>query len=161
MKIKKKKFKKYSSAIWVNIQKRLRLNFQWIWYIHLHVKFSQYGLTSFSTKDKRYFNLYYYYQFVLSHLSRFSFKRKCHCTSVSLQKLFLASLVAQLVKNPPAMQETLVWLLGWKISWRRERLPTSVFCPEEFHGLGPWGHKESDTTEQLSLSGFIIRWKKF
>ena len=24
------------------------------------------------------------------------------------------SLVAQLVKNPPAMQETLVWLLGWK-----------------------------------------------
>ena len=26
----------------------------------------------------------------------------------------LASLVAQLVKNPPAMQETLVRFLGWK-----------------------------------------------
>ena len=25
-----------------------------------------------------------------------------------------ASLLAQLVKNPPAMQETLVWLLGWE-----------------------------------------------
>ena len=28
--------------------------------------------------------------------------------------LFWASLVAQLVKNPPAMQETLVRFLGWK-----------------------------------------------
>ena len=40
-----------------------------------------------------------------------------------------------------------------KIPWRRERLATSVFWPGEFHGLySPWGHKESDTTEQLSLS---------
>ena len=40
-----------------------------------------------------------------------------------------------------------------KIPWRRERLPTPVFWPGEFHGLYcPWGHKESDTTEQLSLS---------
>ena len=40
-----------------------------------------------------------------------------------------------------------------KIPWRRERLPTPVFWPGEFHGLyGPWGHKESGTTEQLSLS---------
>ena len=40
-----------------------------------------------------------------------------------------------------------------KIPWRRERLPTAVFWPGEFHGLySPWGHKESDTTERLSLS---------
>ena len=40
-----------------------------------------------------------------------------------------------------------------KIPWRRERLPTPVFSPGEFHGLySPWGRKESDTTEQLSLS---------
>ena len=39
-----------------------------------------------------------------------------------------------------------------KISWRRERLPTSVFCPGEFHGLySPWGLKESDMTEWLSF----------
>ena len=32
------------------------------------------------------------------------------------------------------------------------RLPTPVFWPGEFHGLyRPWGRKESDTTEQLSL----------
>ena len=37
-----------------------------------------------------------------------------------------------------------------KIPWRRERLPTPVFWPGEFHGLySPWGHKESDTTEWL------------
>ena len=37
-------------------------------------------------------------------------------------------------------------------SWRRERLPTPVFWPREFHGLyNPWDCKESDTTEQLSL----------
>ena len=60
-----------------------------------------------------------------------------------------ASLVAQLVKNPPAMQET--WVE--KIPWRRERLPTPVFWPGEFHGLySPWGHKELDMTDQLSLS---------
>ena len=39
------------------------------------------------------------------------------------------------------------------IPWRRDRLPTPVFWPGEFHGLySPWGRKESDTTEQLSLS---------
>ena len=39
-----------------------------------------------------------------------------------------------------------------KIPWRRERLPTPVFWPGEFHGLySPWGRKESDTTERLSL----------
>ena len=37
--------------------------------------------------------------------------------------------------------------------WRRERLPTPAFWPGEFHGLySPWGRKESDTIERLSLS---------
>ena len=40
-----------------------------------------------------------------------------------------------------------------KIPWRRERLYTPGFWPGEFHGLySPWGHKVSDTTEQLSFS---------
>ena len=59
------------------------------------------------------------------------------------------SLVAQLVKNLPAMRETWVG----KISWRTERLPNPVFWPGEFQGLySPWGCKESDTTEGLSFS---------
>ena len=68
-----------------------------------------------------------------------------------------ASLVAQLVKNLPAVWETWVWSPDWKIPWRRERPPTPVFGPGEFHGLySPWGHKESDTTEQLSLTQMSI-----
>ena len=32
------------------------------------------------------------------------------------------------------------------------RLRTPVFWPGEFHGLySPWGHKESDTSEQLHV----------
>ena len=58
------------------------------------------------------------------------------------------SLIAQLVKNLPAVQETLVQFLGLEDQWRRERLPTPVLWPGEFHGLySPWCCKELDTTE--------------
>ena len=66
-----------------------------------------------------------------------------------------ASLVAQLVKNPPAMWETWVQSLGWEdpLEKGREWLPIPVFWPGEFYGLNsPWGCKEVDTTERLSLS---------
>ena len=37
-------------------------------------------------------------------------------------------------------------------TWRRKRLPTPVFWPGEFHGLySPWGRKDLDRTERLSL----------
>ena len=64
--------------------------------------------------------------------------------------------VAQAVENPPATQETWVQLLGLEDPLRRERLPTPVFLPREFHGqrslggFSPWGCKESDTTERLT-----------
>ena len=38
-----------------------------------------------------------------------------------------ASLVAQLVKNPPAIQKTQFNSRVRKIPWRRDRLPTPVF----------------------------------
>ena len=63
-----------------------------------------------------------------------------------------ASLVTQLVMNPPAMQETWVRPLGWEDPLERERFPTPVFWPGEFHGLySPWDHNESDMTEPLSF----------
>ena len=66
---------------------------------------------------------------------------------------FSDSLVAQLVKNLPAMWDTWIWPLGWEDPWRREQLPTPVFWPGEFHGLySPWDRKELDMTEWLSLS---------
>ena len=35
-------------------------------------------------------------------------------------------MIAQLVKNPPAMQEILIQFLGWVDHWRRDRIPTPV-----------------------------------
>ena len=65
---------------------------------------------------------------------------------ILLYCIYWASLVAQLVKNLSAMEETWVG----KIPWRREPLPTLVFWPGEFHGLySPWGHKS-----QTWLSNF-------
>ena len=63
------------------------------------------------------------------------------------------SLVAQLVKNLPAMWETWVRSLGWEDSLEKGtathsstvawRIPWTVYT---------WDHKESDMTERFSLS---------
>ena len=58
--------------------------------------------------------------------SRMKYVRKRKTHIISYINEFM-SLVAQLVKNLPAMQETLVQFLGWKDIWRRDRLPTPVF----------------------------------
>ena len=61
----------------------------------------------------------------------------------------MPTLIAQLVKNLPAVQETWVRSLGWEGSpGEGKGYPLHPFWPGEFHGLyGPWGHKELDTTE--------------
>ena len=54
-------------------------------------------------------------------------------------------------------QEIWVWSLGQEISWRRKWQPTPVFLPGKSHGqnslvgYSPWGCKELDTTEWLSM----------
>ena len=109
----------------------------------------------------------------------------------------MQSLVAQLVKNPPAMQETPVQFLGWEDPLEKGQA-TPVFlgfpggsagkesacnvgdlgsipglgrsrggehdnplqypCLQNPHGqrsltgYSPWGHKQSDTTERLSIA---------
>ena len=66
-----------------------------------------------------------------------------------------ASLVTQLVGNLPACRSPRFIPWARRIPWRREWQPTPVFLPGEFHtqrslvGYSPWGHKESETTEQL------------
>ena len=68
------------------------------------------------------------------------------------------SLVAQTVKNLPAMQEIQVHSLGQEDSLEKGVATTPVFLPEEFDGKRslagycPWGLKESDTTEGISLT---------
>ena len=67
-----------------------------------------------------------------------------------------------MVKNLPAMQETRLQSLGGEDPLEKgmEWQPTPVFLPGEFHGqrslsgYSPRGCKQSDTTEQLTLSPF-------
>ena len=75
-----------------------------------------------------------------------------------------------MVMNLPAVQSTRVWSLSWEDHWRKEWQPSPIFLPGEFHGqrslvgYRPWGCKELDTTEWLTLSLFIIqrspKWNK-
>ena len=64
-------------------------------------------------------------------------------------KALTASWVAQLVKNPPAVQETLVQFLGREVPLAKDRLPTPVFSgfsggsdvkssPTMRPGFNPW-----------------------
>ena len=60
-----------------------------------------------------------------------------------------ASLIAQLVKNLPALWDSRLR----KTPWSRDRLPTPVFWPGKSHGLErSWGRKESDTTFTFTFS---------
>ena len=60
-----------------------------------------------------------------------------------------------MVKNLPAMQET--WVRSLAQDGPLEWLRTPVFLPGEFSGqrslagYSPWGHKELEMTEGLSL----------
>ena len=71
------------------------------------------------------------------------------------------SLVALTLKNLSAMQQTWVWFLDLEDPLEKDWKPTPIFLPGEFHGQGslvgcsPWGHKELNATEWLSLSFFI------
>ena len=66
--------------------------------------------------------------------------------------------MAQMVKNPPEIQEIQVRSLGREDTLEKGWQPTPVFLPGEFHGqrsltgYSPWGHKQSDMTEQPPLT---------
>ena len=56
--------------------------------------------------------------------------------------------MAQLVKNPPAMQETLVPSLGWEDPLEKGKANHSSILAWRIPWIVcPWDHKESDTTE--------------
>ena len=72
-----------------------------------------------------------------------------------------ASLVAQTLKSMPVMQETQLQSLNQEdpleksIATHSSILARRIPWTEEPVGYSPWGHKESDTTEQLTLH-FIL-----
>ena len=68
-----------------------------------------------------------------------------------------ASLVAQLVKNLPAMRETWIQSLGWGDPLEKRKATHSSILAWRIHGLySPWGHKELGMTERLSLTSLLI-----
>ena len=82
---------------------------------------------------------------------------------LAVRHLFsVSSLVAQTVKNLPAMCETWVWSLGWEeICWRRKWLPTHILAWRIPMDEGAWwatvpGVTKSDTTEQLALFTYLF-----
>ena len=70
--------------------------------------------------------------------------------------------MAQTVKNLPVMQKTKVQSLGQEDPLEKRMATHSSILPREFRGqrslagYSPWGHRESDTTEQLTLSEYIV-----
>ena len=73
-----------------------------------------------------------------------------------------ASLVAQLVKNPPTMWETWVQSLGWEGPLEEDMATHSSILAWRIPmdrgaclGYGPWGCKELDPTERLSTAHHI------
>ena len=72
--------------------------------------------------------------------------------------MLLASLVAQMVKNPPVMWETWVWAPGQedplekKLATHSSILAWRIPNLEELVGYSPRGCKELDMTEWLTLT---------
>ena len=69
-------------------------------------------------------------------------------------------MVAQTVKNPPAIQETWVRSLGWEDCLGKEMATHCILLAwripwTEDPGDSAWGCKESDTTERLSMHHYI------
>ena len=72
-----------------------------------------------------------------------------------------ASLVAQLVKNPPAIQETMIQFLGWENPLEESMAThTSILfwrIPMDrgaWQDKESWGPKELDMTERLSTNTY-------
>ena len=80
--------------------------------------------------------------------------------------MYGASLLAQVIKNQPAMQEIWVWSRGRENSLEKEMATHSNILVWEIPWTGetdysPWGHEDSDMTEQLTLSLSFFHRKKY
>ena len=69
-----------------------------------------------------------------------------------LDNWFWASLVAQLVKNLPAMQETWFCSLGWEDTLEKGTVAHSSILALRIPWAIPWDHKESDMTVMLLIT---------
>ena len=77
-----------------------------------------------------------------------------HWTHSSIYVFIWASLVALLVRDPPAVQETWVWSLVWEDPLEKGMATHSSILVWRIHGqkslagCSPWSCKDSDTSKQ-------------
>ena len=87
------------------------------------------------------------------HLCVANVKIKTYTYMYTVLTCILASPVAQMVKNLPAMRETWIWALGREDPLENEMATHCSILPGEFHGersqasYSLWDWKESDMTE--------------
>ena len=73
--------------------------------------------------------------------------------------------IAQMAKNLPVRQETMVWSLGWEVFQRREWQSTPVFLPGEFYGqrslegYSSWGHKDQTRAANTHVLFPVVRYR--
>ena len=73
-------------------------------------------------------------------------------------------LVAQMVKNLPAVQETRVQSLGWEVPLLKEVATHSSILAWRIpwtEAPGPWGHKQLEMTERFSLNLLLLSNSKY
>ena len=86
----------------------------------------------------------------------------CVCIYIHTYIYYMTSLVAQMAKHLPTMQETWVQSLGWEDFLEKEMethssiLAWKIPWMEELVSYSPWGHNESDMTEWLHFTHYIL-----
>ena len=120
------------------------------------------------------FSFYFYFHYCKNNISSFFFKlqtsikkhpRKIKTFHGNSRVLSMAQspFGGSVSKEPACNAGDLGSIPGLGRSpWRRKWQPTPVFLPGKFHGqrslagYNPWGHKESDTAERLTLWLFMV-----
>ena len=98
--------------------------------------------------------------------SQTQLKQLSSSSSIFYGPTLTSSLVAQMIKHLPTMQESQVRSLGWEDPLEKKWQRTPVLLLRKFHGwrsvvgYSSWGRKESDMTEQhhfhLGFNGYCF-----
>ena len=84
-------------------------------------------------------------------------------TYISIKRSFQIAVLKNLSANTGDARDSISIPGFRKIPWRRKWQPTPVFFPGKSHGqrslagYGPWGHKESNTTERLNRPAYRLQ----
>ena len=85
--------------------------------------------------------------------------RKLSCLPISMEHVCQRNIFIFVYTTSLSTQILPLWLANWRRQWQ----PTPVLLPGKYHGrrslvgCSPWGHEESDMTEQLHIR-FSLSW---